>query len=259
MTKQWEPLTDSQWDAISPFFNLKRKRKHDLRQIIDSILWLLRTGCQWRNLPAEWPHWQAVYYYFQQWKTNGTFERINIKLNQLDRQREGRDPNPSALCIDSQSVKLAPFICEFRGIDANKRVNGRKRQLVVDTQGRLWAADVHAANEGDGPGALWLIRDILWSAGERLEKVYGDQAYNGVFRKGLDKWSIDFEKASRAESQRGFVPIAKRWVVERSIAWTNFFRRLVKDYEYTLSSSVNWLYLANIQIMLQRIPLKSDG
>ena len=105
MTRQWEPLTDYQWAAISPFFNLQRKRKAELRQVMNAILWLLRTGCQWRNLPDEWPNWQAVYYYFQQWKTNGTFERINITLNQLDRQREGRDPNPSALCIDSQSVK----------------------------------------------------------------------------------------------------------------------------------------------------------
>lgn len=253
MTKQWQPLTDPQWAAISPFFNLKRKRKHDLRQITDCILWLLRTGCQWRNLPDRWPHWQAVYYYFDQWKSNGTFERMNIRLNQIDRQREGRDPNPSALCIDSQSVKLAPFICEFRGMDGNKRVNGRKRQFVVDTQGRLWAADVHAANGGDGPAGVEVINAILWGAGERLEKIYGDQAYNGIFRKALANWSIDFEKASRSESDKGFVPVAKRWVVERSIGWTNFFRRLVKDYEYTLSSSINWLYLANIQIMLQRI------
>ena len=259
MTRQWEPLTDYQWAAISPFFNLQRKRKAELRQVMNAILWLLRTGCQWRNLPDEWPNWQAVYYYFQQWKTNGTFERINITLNQLDRQREGRDPNPSALCIDSQSrsadaVKLAPFICEFRGIDANKRVNGRKRQFVVDTQRRLWAADVHAANKGEGPAAVEVIGAILWGAGERLEKIYGDQAYNGVFRKALANWSIDFEKASRSESEKGFVPVAKRWVVERSVGWTNFFRRLVKDYEYTLSSAINWLYLANIQIMLQRIP-----
>jgi transposase len=98
---------------------------------------------------------------------------------------------------------------------------GRKRQLVVDTQGRLWAAAVHAANEGDGPGAIRVIGDILWGAGERLKKVYGDQAYNGVFKKALGEWSIDFEKASRAESEKGFVPVAKRWVVERSIAWTN--------------------------------------
>ena len=253
MTKQFSKLTDSQWDAISPFLNLKRKRKHDLRQIINIILWLLRTGGQWRNLPQEWPNWQAVYYYFDQWKQDGTFERINTALNQLDRQRVGKEAYPSVLCIDSQSVKLSPMIWEYRGIDANKLVNGRKRQLVVDTQGRLWVANVHAANQADGPAAISLIGDILWRVGERLEKVYGDQSYNGVFAKALSDCSIDFEKASRPESAQGFVPVAKRWVVERSISWTNFFRRIVKDYEYTLLSSVSWLYLANIQLMLQRI------
>lgn len=138
-------------------------------------------------------------------------------------------------------------------MDANKRVNGRKRQFIVDTQGRLWLADVHSANRADGPSATSLVSDLLWQVGERLEKVYGDQAYNGVFAKALAKWDIDFEKASRPESAQGFVPIAKRWVVEPTIAWTNYFRRIVKDYEYTVSSSVCWLYLANIQIMLQRI------
>ena len=254
MTKQWHPLTDPQWDAISPLFDLKRKRKHDLRQIINCVLWLLRTGCQWRNLPDNWPHWQAVYYYFDQWKTNDLFERINATLNEMDRKRAGRMGTPSLICIDSQSVKLSPMINEERGLDPNKRVNGRKRQFVVDTEGRLWVAHVHAANEADGPAGCTLVSSILWRVGERLEKVLGDQAYNGVFAKALAKWSIDFEKASRPESAQGFVPVAKRWVVERTIAWTNFFRRLVKDYEYTISSSVNWLYLANIQIMLQRIP-----
>lgn len=253
MTKQWEPLTDSQWAAISPFFNLKRKRTHDLRQIVDIILWLLRTGCQWRNLPKDWPNWQAVYYYFDQWKHDGTFEQLNAALNQADRKSEGREAYPSVLCIDSQSVKLAPMIFEHRGCDANKRVNGRKRTLIVDTQGRLWVAAVHPANQADGPAAVPLVGSVLWRAGERLEKVYGDQAYNGVFAQALGDWDINFEKASRPESARGFVPVAKRWVVERSIAWTNFFRRIVKDYEYTLTSAVNWLYLANIQIMLQRI------
>jgi transposase len=253
MTKKFSKLTDPQWDAISPFFDLKRKRKHDLRQMINIILWLLRTGCQWRNLPEGWPNWQAVYYYFGRWKQDGTFERINLALNQLDRKRVGKEAYPSVLSIDTQSVKLNPMIGEYRGTDAHKRVNGRKRQLVVDTQGRLWLAVVHPANQADGPAAVSLIGDILWRVGERLEKVYGDQSYNGVFAQALADWSIDFEKASRPESAQGFVPVAKRWVVERTIAWTNFFRRIVKDYEYTLSSSVSWLYLANIQIMLQRI------
>ena len=253
MTSQWQPLTDYQWDAISPFFNIKRKRKLDLRQVMNAILWLLRTGCQWRNLPDYWPHWQAVYYYFDCWKKAGLFEQINAQLNQLDRQQQGRNPNPSVLCIDSQSVKLSPMVCEFRGVDPNKRVNGRKRTFVVDTQGRLWVADVDAANRADGSLGEALLVAILWRVGQRLEKMFGDQAYNGVFATALADWSIDFEKASRPESAIGFVPIAKRWVVERSIAWTNFFRRVVKDYEYTVSSSVAWLYLANSQIMLQRI------
>lgn len=253
MTKQWQPLTDYQWAAISPFFDLQRKRKHDLRQVMDGILWLLRTGCQWRNLPPGWPHWQAVYYYFDQWKTKGTFEQINAALNQLDRINAKREAYPTALCVDSQSVKLSPMIDSYRGADPHKRVNGRKRTFVVDTQGRLWVADADAANRADGPLAKQLIASILWRVGERLEKVFGDQAYNGVFANELANWSIDFEKASRPESARGFVPVAKRWVVERTIAWTNFFRRITKDYEYTVTSSAAWLYLANSQIMLQRI------
>jgi transposase len=253
MTKQFSKLTDPQWAAISPFLNLKRKRKHDLRQVINIILWLLRTGCQWRNLPEEWPNWQVIYYYFEQWKQDGTFERINLALNQLDRQQVDKEAYPSVLCIDAQSVKLNPMICEYQGPNANKRVNGRKRQFVVYTQGRLWVADVHAADQAEGPAAIFLIGDILWRAGESLKKVYGDQSYNGVFAKALADWDIAFEEALRPESARGFVLVAKRWVVERTIAWTYFFRRIVKDYEYTLSSSVTWLYLPNIQLMLQRI------
>jgi transposase len=194
-----------------------------------------------------------VYYYFDQWKTQGTFEQMNAALNQLDRVNANREAYPSALCIDSQSVKLSPLIDNYRGTDPHKRVNGRKRTVVVDTQGRLWLADVDAANQADGPLAKSLVVSILWRAGERLEKIFGDQAYNGVFATELVNWSIEFEKASRPESARGFVPVAKRWVVERSIAWTNHFRRVVKDYEHTISSSVSWLYLANSQIMLQRI------
>ena len=110
-----------------------------------------------------------------------------------------------------------------------------------------------AANQADGQLGKQLIPSILWRVGNRLEKGFGDQAYNGVFVNELARWRIDFEKASRPESVQGFVPVAKRWVVERTIAWTNFFRRLTRDYEHTVSSSANWLYLANIQIMLQRI------
>jgi len=181
------------------------------------------------------------------------FRTHQCSIESTGSKKTKKEAYPSVLCIDEQSVKLQPMICEYRGTDANKRVNGRKRSFVVDTQGRLWVVAVHAANEAEGPAAISLIGDILWRAGERPEKVYGDQAYNGVFVQALAEWGIDFEKALRPESAHGFVPVTKRWVVERSITWTNFFRRIVKYYEYTLSSSANWLYLANIQIMLQRI------
>ena len=144
------------------------------------------------------------------------------------------------------------MIFEERGIDNNKKVNGRKRQLLVDTGGRLWRAVVHAANGHDGPGAKPLLEQLS-AFDERLEKILGDNSYNGIFAQATQRKGLVFEKASRAESIKGFVPIAKRWVVERTISWTNAFRRIVKDYEYSVASSVAWLFLANMTIMLQRI------
>lgn len=252
MIKQYSRLTDLQWAAISVFLDLKRKRKLELRSVMDGIFYILRTGCQWRNLPDCYPHWQAVFWYFSKWKKSNIFLNINNALNQSDRKSEGRNEHPSIFSIDSQSVKLAPMIWENRGLDAHKKVNGRKRQLLVDSGGRLWFARVHAANLHDGAAALGFMPDIICQ-NERLVKIYGDQAYAGVFADEIEKHKIKFEKAAKPESTKGFVPVAKRWVVERTIAWSNFFRRIVKDYEYTVSSSVGWMYLANIQIMLQRI------
>jgi transposase len=252
LTKQYSRLTDPQWLAISAFLDVKRKRKIDLRDVMDAIFYILRTGCQWRNLPDSFPHWQAVFWYFSKWKKTNTFSDINIAVNKVDRKNDARDINPAIFSIDSQSVKLSPMIWEHRGLDPHKKVNGRKRQLLVDSGGRIWFADVHAANMADGAAAMSFMPDIICQ-NERLTKIYGDQAYGGVFAEEIKKNGINFEKAAKPESSRGFVPVAKRWVVERTIAWTNFFRRIVKDYEYTTSSSIGWLYLANIQIMLQRI------
>lgn len=251
MTKQFIELTDSQWDAISVFLDLKRKRAVNLRAVFNALMYMVRTGCQWRNLPGNFPKWRAVNYYFEKWKKDDTLERMNDRLNILDRKKEGRLSTPSLVCIDSQSVKLSPMIYESRGIDSNKKVNGRKRQLLVDSGGRLWRAVVHAANEHDGAGGSVLLYKTK-GMDFRLEKMLGDKAYGGYFAEQAQECDLIFEKSSRPESGKGFVPIAKRWVVERTIAWTNFFRRIVKDYEYTVQSSVAWLILANITIMLQR-------
>jgi transposase len=252
MTKKFSELTDSQWDAISPFFDNRRKRKLCLRDVFNGIMYILRTGCQWRNLPQQFPNWRAVNYYFERWKKDGTFERMNACLNQLDRLKEKKAAYPSLMCVDSQSVKLAPMIFENRGIDSNKRVNGRKRQLLVDSGGRLWRALVCGANHHDGPSACPLL-DNTELLGGFLKTILGDEAYRGVFARKANEKGLHFERASRPESAKGFVPIAKRWVVERTIAWTNFFRRIVKDYEISIDSSVAWLLLANSTIMIQRI------
>lgn len=252
MTKQFRELTDSQWAAISPFFNLRRKRKHDLRVIMNAIMYMARTGCQWRNLPKSFPSWRAVNYYFERWKEDDTLLRINDRLNMLDRLRSEKSVYPSLLCIDSQSIKLAPMISGDRGTDKNKKVNGRKRQLLVDTDGRLWRVHVSAANFHDGPAGSELLKAI-GDFGKHLKKILGDDAYRGIFAQKAQERNLVFECASRPESVKGFIPIAKRWVVERTIAWTNFFRRIVKDYERTVESSVFWLLLANLSVILQRV------
>lgn len=220
---------------------------------MNALLYITRTGCQWRNLPMNFPKWRAVNYYFECWKRNGTL----VSMNDKDRVCEGRKATPSVLCIDSQSVKLSPLIFEDRGKDNHKKVNGRKRQILVDTGGRLWRAVVHAANKHDGPSGMPLLIQVK-PFEERLERILGDDAYNGVFAKAAQLQGLVFEKSSRPESAQGFVPIAKRWVVERTISWTNVFRRIVKDYEYSVQSSATWLILANMTIMLQRIQKRTQ-
>ena len=252
MTKKFKELTDSRWAAISPYLDVKRKRKLDLRTIINALLYMVRTGCQWRNLPKSYPSWRAVNYYFEKWRREGTFIKINETLNQLYRKQVGREPFPSLLCIDSQSVKLTPMIHEHRGIDANKKVNGRKRQFLVDTAGRIWRVLSHAAHGHDGKASQPIVDDLS-AIDFRLKKFLGDEAYKKSFAEKVAQKGFEFERASRPESAKGFVPIAKRWVVERTIAWTNFFRRIVKDYEYTLLSSAIWVILANSTIILQRL------
>ena len=252
MTKQFKELTDSQWAAISPFLNTRRKRILKLRDVVNALLYMVRSGCQWRNLPDKYPNWRAVNYYFERWKRDGTLLRINDHLNRLDRVKSNLAATPSLVCIDSQSVKLSPMIYEDRGIDNHKKVNGRKRQILVDTGGRLWRVCVHAANQHDGWAASGLLNDTK-AFDKHLKKILGDGAYKGVFALKAQQEGFVFEQASRPESVQGFVPIAKRWVVERTIAWTNFFRRIVKDYEYTVQSSACWLILANTTIMLQRM------
>lgn len=252
MTAQYERLTDGQWKVIKEYLPVQRKRRHDLRVIFDAILWITRTGSQWRNLDSSFPHWRAVYYYFDNWSRKGLLEQINEALNRHEREQLQRASSPSLGLVDSQSVKLAPMIYEYRGVDGHKKVNGRKRQLLTDVLGRIWRVCVHPANEHDSLAGTALLKDISGRM-KRLKKIIGDKAYRGTFAEQVAEIQIQFEVPVRPEGTKGFVVEAKRWVVERTIAWLNFFRRVVMDYEHTIRNSVAFLYLANISMVLSKL------
>lgn len=252
MTTQYERLTDGQWEVIKEYLPVKRKRQLDLREVFNAILWITRTGAQWRNLDSSFPKWTAVYYYFYRWSRQGLLEQINWALNEAERLDLERQAMPSLGIVDSQSVKLAPMIYESRGIDGNKNVNGRKRQLLTDTLGRIWKACTHPANEHDSPAGVALL-DLEVEQLKCLQKIVADKAYRGTFAAACRVLNIEFEVPHRPEGTKGFVVQAKRWVVERTIAWFNFFRRVQIDYEHSIESSVAFIYLANSSMVLAKL------
>lgn len=253
MVTHFTELTDSQWEVMKVVLNCKRKRRHDLRAILNALLFVTRTGLQWRNLPKEFPKWTIIYYYFRCWKKDGTFDTLNHYLGQLERYLSNKEADPSLVCIDSQSIKSVPFVNQHRGLDPFKKVNGRKRHIVVDTLGLVVGVTVRAANSADAVEGCNLMERHLnrWT---RLRKVLVDGAYQGRFLKWVEQHTeAVVEIASRPETTKGFVPIRWRWVVERTFAWFNFFRRLDQERERTVESSESWVLLANCSVIINRL------
>jgi putative transposase len=255
MQQKFTELSDSQWQVIEKYVSHHRPRKHSLRKMVDAVLWLTRTGCQWRNLDDRYGKWESVYYYFRLWRDRGILTTILEELVQTERIRQKRSPHPTAVAVDSQSVRIGALIGHEVGLDAGKKVNGRKRHLLVDTLGLPLAIHVSAASESDAEGGNALLvqlnqRDI----GVRL--IRGDQSYAGRFRQAAGWFDIRVEVASRPYVQKGdnkkFIPHKGRWQVERSFAWMNVFRRLSRDYEKLPASSVAFIQLMFISIILAR-------
>lgn len=238
---------------MAEFLPLQRKRVLDLRNVVDAIRWINETGCQWRNLPDSFPEWNEVYYYFRKRKHDGTLSKMNNGLNVLRRTQVEKAATPSLVCIDSQSIKLAPFVSQERGVDGNKKINGRKRQVLVDTLGSVWGVIVHAANGSDsvyGGVVIKEIKDVL----QRVKKILVDKGYEGEFFEVAEKdIGVLPEVSSKPPTTKGFVPVKWRWVSERTFGWFNFFRRLSKDYEKTVESSETWIFWANCQMILAKI------
>jgi transposase len=253
MVKQFNDVTDSQWQVVQQFLPVQRKRQHDLRIIVNAILSVVRVGGQWRNLDSRFPKWTAVYYYFHKWSLDGTIEKMNAGLNEIERQKHDKEPTPSLVCVDSQSVKLAPMIFEDRGTDGGKKVNGRKRQVMVDTLGLIWGVIIHAANLSDTEMGCHLFKGAKERL-VRLKKILVDAGYQTTFvDTALRDLGVAVEISSRPPTARGFVPIAKRWVSERTFSWTNFYRRLKSDWEHTSKSAETMVLLMNCSIIINRI------
>lgn len=253
MIKQFIKLSDFQWKVIKKFFAEQAYCELDLREVLNGIFWILRTGSQWRNLSSEFPKWESVYYHFAKWKKDGRFLKINKKLNRLERARQNRKPTASMNCCDSQSVKITSLVSQEVGYDGHKKINGRKRHIITDTLGLIIGVKVNAANQHDGNTGIELFgdsKDLL----TRTKKVLVDGTYKGDFEDYIQKTiGAKVEISSRPETAKGFVPIKFRWVVERTFGWFNFFRRLSKEYEKKTETSEAFIILSNCAIVLNRI------
>lgn len=245
-------LTDSQWQLIEKTIDHKRQREHSLRTIVNAILSVNRTGVQWRELNSKYPPWQSVYYHFRQFKLRGIWEQLLDTLVVKERVRQQREPTPSLLAIDSQTVKIMQFISEETGVDGNKKIKGRKRSITVDRLGLPWSLVVSSANTSDNEAGRSAV-DRLKGKVPRLAVIAADHGYKVSFIEHVEQahgWQVEI--AQKPESSQGFVPEKNRWPVERSFGWLNFRRRLFRDVEKTIESSEAMLQIAFISIILNR-------
>jgi transposase len=254
MIKYPTDLSDNQWQFIKNTLQLdERKRKHNLRSIWNAIHYLVKTGCQWRMLPANFAKWQLVYYYYKKWSDLEQFDLLLSKLREHVRRKKGQNAEASLGIMDSQSVRWGNNMA-LNSYDGNKKVKGIKRHVIVDKNGFLVAVMVTVAHIHDSKAVMLLMR-LLRELLCGIKVIIADGGYRGEISEQVKKgFGYLIQVVMRSDDKKtGFKPIHKRWVVERTFAWFDNDRRLCRNYELLLESSENMVKLATIKLLLNKI------